>query len=130
MVFSITYSSKTVTLGNFSTFDEWEKKLMYAQIEAAGFAKYGTLPDCEMVNYGNMIVGAEVLEYKTITYTIDRFGKLETHTAELPSKIKFKLHKHDIKKRVWFDFTNLTLTEYCEECGEWKQLQWEVPYPD
>lgn len=126
----VTYSSKTVALGNFSTIDEWKKKLMYAQIEAAGFAKYGTLPDGEMVNYGNMIVGAEVLEYKTISYTIDRFGKLETHTAELPSKIKFKLHKHDIKKRVWFDFTNLTLTEYCEECGEWKQLQWEVPYPD
>ncbi len=127
---SSTYSYKTVTLGNFSTFDEWEKKLMYAQMEAAGFANFGTLPNGEMVNYGNMIVGEEILEYKTITYTINRYGKLETHTAELPSKIKFKLHKHDIKKRVWFDFTNLTLTQYCEECGEWKQLQWEVPYPD
>lgn len=127
---SYTYSYKTVTLGSFSTINEWKEQLTYAQMKAAGFAKYGTLPNGEMVNYGNMIVGAEVLERKTITYTIDRFGKLETHTAELPSKIRFKLHKHDIKKRVWFDFTNLTLTQYCEECGEWKQLQWEVPYPD
>jgi hypothetical protein len=128
-VYNSSTTYKTITLDSFSTFDEWEKNLMYAQMEAIGFTSFSPNANGELVCYGNMIVGGEVLETQTISYTIDNMGKKTTHTAELPSKVKFKLHKHDMQQLVWFDFTNLTITQYCE-CGDWRQFKWEVPYPD
>lgn len=128
-VYNSTTTYKTVSLGSFSTFDDWKEKLNYAQMSAIGFTNFAPNASGEMVCYGNMIVGAEIIESKAISYTIDLYGKKVTKTVELPSKIKFKLHKHDTKQMVWFDFTNLTITQYCE-CGDWRQMQWEVPYPD
>lgn len=125
---SITY--KTISLGSFSTLDEWQEQLKCAQMSAIGFdTKYTANANGEMVCYGKMIVGAEVLESQKINYTIDYFGKKVTKSVNLPSKIKFKLHKHDNDQMVLFDFTNLTITQHCG-CGDWRQLQWEVPYPE
>ncbi len=119
----------TISLGDFSTFSEWKKELSKAYMTASGVSNSYSYLNGEMLYYGKMIVGEEVLEYETITYTIDQYGKKVNKTAELPSKIRFTLHEHEYQQFVWFDFTNLTITLHCE-CGDWHQAKWEVPYPD
>lgn len=123
-------SYKTVSLDSFSTIDEWEKALLKAQLNAVGFnTKYAYNYNNELVNYGQMIVGKEVVEYRTIPVTYYVYGNKVTEEIQLPSKIKFKLHAHNIEQLVYFDVSKLTTTQYCQ-CGEWHYMKWEVPYPD
>lgn len=119
----------TVTLGSFSTPDQWKKQMQYAEQKAVGFSHLGYNLSGNITNYGKMITGKTVLAYKTISVTHYEYGRKVTTKYKLPSKVKFKLHKHEINQSVWFDFSNLTITQHCT-CGEWSQVQWEVPYPD
>lgn len=120
---------KTITLGSFSTFDEWVEQMQRAEQKAVGFARLGYNLSGNLTNYGQMIIGKTVLESKIIPVTYNEYGRNKTVKYKLPSKVKFELHKHNIQTNVWFDFSNLTATQHCA-CGEWSQVQWEVPYPD
>lgn len=119
----------TVTLGSFSSVDQWKKKMQYAEQRAVGFSRLGYNLSGNLTNYGKMIIGKQVLKYKTINVTYYQYGQRKSAEIKLPSKVRFKLHKHTINQKVWFDFSYLTLTQYCT-CGERSQLQWEVPYPE
>lgn len=119
----------TVALGSFSTIDQWKKEMQYAEQKAVGFPRLSYNLNGNLTNYGRMITGKTVLQYKTISVTHYEYGRKKRIKLKLPSKVKFKLHKHDINQSVWFDFSYLTLTQHCT-CGEWSQVQWEVPYPD
>ena len=116
-------SYKTISLGDFSTVEQWKKEVQKAEQMAVGVGKYVYDYNGNIRNYGTMIVGREAVEYKTITY----YDK-KTKKIKLPSKITFKLHKHKSQQTVWFDFTNLSVTQYCS-CGESYRYTWEVPYP-
>lgn len=77
---------------------------------------------------GTMIVGATILETKPVKMTYKDFNFRErTTTVYLPSKIRYKLHKHAVNQLVWFDFTNLTMIQSCS-CGERVEYKWEIPY--
>lgn len=119
----------TITLGSFSTIDQWKRQMQYAEQKAVGFSRLSYNLNGNLTNYGKMITGKTVLQYKTISVTHYEYGRRKTNKFKLPSKVRFKLHKHDIKQTIWFDFSYLTLTQHCT-CGEWSQIQWEVPYPD
>ena len=120
---------KTVTLGSFSNIDQWKKQMQYAEQRVVGFPKISYNLSDSLTNYGKMITGKTVLKYKTVPVVHYEYGKKVTTRYKLPSKVRFKLHEHDIKQTVWFDFTNLSITQTCA-CGESSQVQWEVPYPE
>ena len=128
MVPYVQTSTKTIALGSFSTPDEWATQMQIAEREAAGLPIFRTNISGETTNYGYLIMDKTILEYKTIPVTYSKYGTMVTEQWQLPSKVQFKLHKHEIDQLVWFDFTNLTLTQYCS-CGYRCQLEWEVPYP-
>lgn len=118
----------TVTLGAFSNLDQWAKQMQYAAQSAVGFSSLRYNLSGKLTNYGKMITGGTALQYKTIYITYYEYGKKKTTQIKLPSKIKYTLHRHTIKQTVWFDFTNVTITQNCA-CGESSKLQWKVPYP-
>lgn len=119
---------KTITLGSFTTFEEWKKQMQYAEQKALGITHLTYDLNGNLINNGKMITGKKALQYKTISVTHYEYGCKKTVKLELPSKVQFKLHKHELNTQVWFDFTNLTLTQHCT-CGEWSQFKWEIPYP-
>lgn len=121
-------SYTTITLGYFSTLDQWKQQMQYAEQRAVGFASLRYNLSGNLRNYGKMIMGATVLNYKKISMTYYEYGRKKTVNINLPSKVKFKLHQHNINQNVWFDFTNVSITQKCT-CGEWSQFRWEVPYP-
>ncbi len=118
----------TITLGSFSNLDQWKKQMQYAEQKVIGIPQLRYNLSGSLTNYGKMITGKTVLEYKTVSVTHYEYGRRVTTKYRLPSKIRFKLHKHDFKQTVWFDFTNLSITQTCG-CGESSQMQWKVPYP-
>jgi len=120
---------KTYNLGAFNTIDQWKTRMQYAEQMAIGISNLRYDMNGEIRNYGTMIVGKQVLEYRTITISYSDMGVRKTKRISLPYRIRFKLHKHDTQQLVWFDFSNLTITQKCS-CGDFHQFTWEVPYPD
>lgn len=118
----------TLTLGSFSNLDEWAKQMQHAAQSAVGFSSLRYNLSGKLTNYGKMITGGTALQYKTISITYNEYGRKKTVQIKLPSKVRYKLHKHAIKQTVWFDFSNLTINQSCA-CGEESKLQWKVPYP-
>ena len=118
----------TKTLGAFSNLDEWAKQMQYAEQSAVGFSRLSYNLDGKLTNYGKMITSGTILQYKTITITYDECGQKKTVSIKLPSKVRFGLHRHAIKQTVWFDFSNINITQTCA-CGERSDLQWKIPYP-
>lgn len=119
---------KTYTLGSFTTVDEWKTRMQAAERSAMGISSGYYDMNGSYRNNTPMITGITVLAYKTIKVTYYQYGTKVTKSIRLPSKVKIKLHQHDYQKLVWFDFTNLSLTETCS-CGARYNYTWEVPYP-
>lgn len=68
-VSSVYYEYKTKTL-NFNTVSEWQNAMQRAQRDVIGITnRQGRSMSGQMFECGAMIVGIEVLEYKSITYT-------------------------------------------------------------
>lgn len=128
MVPYVQTSTKTIELGSFSTPNEWANQMKIAEQKAVGLPVIRANIAGETTNYGYVITDKTILEYKTIPVTYNKYGTMVTEQWRLPSKVQFKLHKHDINQLVWFDFSNLTLTQYCS-CGYRCQFEWAVPYP-
>lgn len=119
-------SYKTISLGKFSTIEQWKKEVQKAEQKAVGLGKYILDYNGNIRNYGTMIVGTEAVESKTMSIYNPQTGRKQNF--KFPTKIRFKLHKHSTQQTVWFDFTNLSVTQYCS-CGESYRYTWEVPYP-
>ncbi len=120
---------KTYSLNSFNSIDQWKKKMQAAERSAMGISSGYYDMNGSYRSNTNMITGITILSYRTIKVSYYKFGKKITKTVKLPSKIRFKLHKHEYQKIVWFDFTNLSLTETCS-CGARFNYTWEVPYPE
>lgn len=122
-------SYRTVTLGSFSTIDQWKRQMQYAEQSVIGFSRLSYNLQGNLTNYGRMITGKTVLQYQVIKVRYKQFGKTKIVKVKLPKKVKFKIHKHNIQQTVWYDFSNLTVSQSCR-CGEYSQIQWEMPYPE
>ena len=118
--------TKTYKL-NFTTFEQWKKLIQFAPQKALGISQYKYNTQFTL-STGTMIVGATVLETKPVKVQYSQYGVKKTVTIYLPSKIRYKLHKHTVNRSVWFDFTNLTMTQSCS-CGDRVEYKWEIPYP-
>lgn len=118
--------TKTYKL-NFTTFEQWKKLIQFAPQKALGISQYKYNTQFTL-STGTMIVGATVLETKPVKVQYSQYGVKKTVTIYLPSKIRYKLHKHTVNQSVWFDFTNLTMTQSCS-CGDRVEYKWEIPYP-
>lgn len=70
-----------------------------------------------------------VLQRKAISVKYSNMGKIIEKKIELPSRIYFKLHKHDMKQQVIYGALNLKLQQYCS-CGEQSTFQWDLPLPE
>lgn len=121
-----TTNYKTVTLGDFSTVEQWQKEVQKAMQTAVGIGKY--VPDYNggIRNYGDMILGVEAVEYKTMAVTYDKYGSKVTEKFKFPSKLRFKIHKHNTQQIVLFTFSKLTVTQHCS-CGKTYNYKWDVP---
>lgn len=129
---AVYYEYKTKTL-NFNTIKEWEKAIQKAQRDVVGVTnKMGRSMSGQMYECGAMIVGVEVLEYKTINVTGQygqNVGSKVTKKVKFPKKIKYKLHKHKFGSGLYVGSTNLYLRTECT-CGYFDVVEWEIPYPD
>lgn len=121
-------TTEDVTLGDFNTVDEWEQEIKKAELSLVGYTSHGWNVCNGRAKNGKMITETQVLEYREIPVTYEYLGEKITDYIKLPSVIRYKLHTHEMKQFVWFDFTNLTLTQTCT-CGKQTQIKWEVPYP-
>lgn len=143
---TVNYSYKTVTLSDPKSVADWVKQIKAKQGSVCGFANYGTLPDGKTVNLGTMIVGVEVL--KTKVFTIDYplpgppvNGKSPTikRKVKLPTKIRYKTHKHNIDLRSTSQFWGNLIRGAAQlkavgtfscPCGLNYTVEWALPVDD
>lgn len=116
---------RTITLGAFNSVDQWIQQMQRAEQTALCFPNFQMNREGSISNYGRMITGVSALSYKTITVPVGFW----TNQIKLPSKVRFKLHRHSFKQTTWFDFTSVTITQQCS-CGERHCFKWDVPYPE
>lgn len=138
-----TFSTQIVTLGNFSTVNEWIRQMKIAESSVMGFKNLYQIYDPNrgsiVFEEGKVIVGIKILSYKTIKimdpqtsgplYEIKENNSLRNLRIQLPQRIRFTLHKHNYKSNVYFDFTTLSNTIRCS-CGRSYRYEWEFPLPD
>ena len=127
---SVSYTYRTVTL-SFNSFDQWLTAVQFARNNALGFSAQKWYNSSGRVQINNgIIAGVTVLAYKTIKITGQNgqnVGSKVTHTLKLPSKIKFKIHRHSFKTSAMFTFSNLYCSMTCD-CGYHDVYQWQVPW--
>ena len=125
----IRYTTTTITLGDFSTFDGWRKNMQAAERSVTFGGRWNTNPSGNTYYNGKMIIGMSILSYKTIyaKVSINTPGYYKTIKVRLPNKIKFKLHSHNTSMGMWFDFSALNFWQTCS-CGYRDEWKWDIPY--
>lgn len=124
-----TYVTKTL---NFDSFETWKSELENAQRSVTSFGTIRANPSGNTYYTGNVIAGIEVLETRTIKIKFPLPGPGDPYrweTVQLPSKIRFKLHKHSDNLGVFFNGTTLHFWQQCE-CGYRDEWSWDFPWPD
>ena len=127
----VSYTYKTYTL-KFNTFEQWSNAIKSAQRSAIGFSSVGWYNSSgqAVMKSNGMIADVSVLAYKTIKVTGQagqNVGSKITHNLKLPSKVRFKMHKHSFQKSFFFTVTNLYSSMSCD-CGYYDLYRWEVPW--
>jgi len=125
-----TYVTKTLT---FDSLETWKEAIDKAQRSVGSVdGRVVINPNGENFYTGSVIVGIDILEKKTlrVKYPLPGPGNPYTwKTVQLPSKIRYKLHKHDIAQKVYFLVSDLKFTQTCT-CGYMNEWSWEIPWPD
>lgn len=143
----VIFTTKDVTLGDFSTIDEWRKRMREAEGSVTGFSSFVTMNELQndyarsvKVPKGKIIIRVDVLSYKTIKvrdprtsgllYDIGGKSSIKYLDLKFPKKVRFTLHEHKFKTaNVWFNFSTLSYSTTCS-CGLSFNHSWDVPYPD
>lgn len=129
------YAYKTISY-NFDTFDTWktlvnqkERELVFGgrivPADASGSTFYT----------GTLIMDKKVLAFKTVNVrvSLNTPGSYRTIKIKLPSKIKYKLHKHSMKQGYgasWYlSSDSMVLVQRCS-CGYHSKWNWEIPLDD
>ena len=121
---------KTVTL-DFHDIQSWMDAISKAQRSVCAAGSLRLNPSGNSYYTGQIIIGAEVLEYKRLTVKVPAMGPgaYKTETIDFPSKIRYKLHSHKDQVKCWFTVSELQFWQSCE-CGYHDEWAWEVPWPD
>lgn len=142
-------ATKAITYGAFTDLDSWNKAVQIAERNAVGLSgSLVTLADGKTYYTGNIIVDRKVLEYKTVDMKVnDMYGPAKSGSAstktihlKLPSKVQYKLHRHNLSNKVnsknvgrlmasLVESNSITRTQECS-CGLECVLSWEIPLPD
>lgn len=122
---------KTVNL-EFNDINSWQKQIELAarNVTFGGHQVYN--PSGNSYYNGNIITGITVLERKSIKVKMPLQGPgnpYKWETIDFPSKIQFKLHRHDTNVKMFFTVSNLKFWQQCE-CGYRDEWIWEVPWLD
>lgn len=153
--YDATLSHRTVTLGKFSTFDEWQQEMRRAEISVIGLNNYfmrDPMNGSIMAETGKVIVGIKVLSYEIIKVPapnampdpkklpknynwrskspipISAYGA-NTVKLKLPKKLQFTLHTHNYRNHPYFNVSALQVKMTCS-CGFSYGYEWELPWPD
>jgi len=122
---------QTVTL-DFYDIQSWIDQVEMAQRSLTFGGSMVTNPSGKTYYNGKIITGATVLETKTLNVKIPLQGPGDYYTYKtisFPSKIQYKLHKHNNDVKLFFDISHLHMWQQCE-CGYRDEWTWEVPWPD
>lgn len=125
-----TYVTKTLT---FDSLDTWKQEIEKTERSILSIdGRLHTNPSGNLYYTGSIISGIEILETKSIRVKYPVSGPGNPYiwkTMELPSKIQFKLHKHNDKVNMLSIVSSLMFWQQCE-CGYRDEWEWEVPWPD
>ena len=125
-----TYVTKTLTFDSFDTWQSEFEKVRQSVVSIDGGLR--TNPSGNTYYSGSIIVGMEILVTKSIRVKYPLPGPGNPYTwkvIQLPSKIQFKLHKHNDKVNMWFTGSSLNFWQQCE-CGYRDEWKWDIPWPD
>lgn len=130
-------AEKTVSL-SFKTFDEWTRQITKKEMALVFGGKNGVRTDGLTYYTGNIIVKRQVLSYRKIEAKIsyNTPGYYKTIYLKLPDKIKYTLHRHNLKNDLSSDSVGkiiaglvdkqLVWTQKCS-CGYKNVLTWDIP---
>lgn len=129
---------KTVTL-KFNSMESWINAVNTTETGLMFGGKI-TVPDLSGHTYytGNIIIGRQVLEYKTVSVKISQNtpGYWKTVTVKFPYKIKYHLHRHEMKTVGGSEGLGLYVAGIVEgnikwrarcSCGLNSEYSWEIP---
>ena len=124
---------KTVKL-NFHDLDSWIKELNKAQSSVTTLGQYVTYGSGKQFYTGSVITGIKVRKFKNIAVKVPygqgpEIKRYIKKTYSLPEIVVFKLHKHDIKSKFFFNVSYFHFWQECE-CGYRDEWFWDVPWPD
>ena len=122
----------TTTL-EFDSLETWRDALEKAQRSAAPLDGVMHInPSGNTYYTGSIVTGMDILETRSIRIKLPLQGPGNPYrweTVQLPSKIRFKLHKHNDDVKMWFTGSALRFWQQCE-CGYRDEWGWEIPFPD
>lgn len=123
---------KIVTL-DFNDFDSWKKQIELAERSVVPLGNNFVLnPSGNKFYTGEIITDITVLEWKSVDVKIPLVGTGDLYrweSVDLPSKLRFKLHKHSNDVNMWFTISGINFWQQCE-CGYRDEWSWDVPWPD
>lgn len=124
------YVTKTLT---FDSLDTWQREFEKARRSAVSVdGGFQINPSGNTYYTGSIITGMEVLETKSLRVKYPLPGPGNPYVwkvVQLPSKIQFKLHKHNDHVNMWFTGSSLNFWQQCE-CGYRDEWKWDIPWPD
>lgn len=138
----VKYEYKTVTLSTPTSVQDWLSKIRSAE-QSISSSNWSLCGDGKYRTTGPIIVGVEVLGYSTVKYylpiqgpTVDGKSPSKTTYIKLPTKLRYKTHKHTVglysTASFWGNFlqgiANLTATAtYSCPCGIEYKMEWKMP---
>ncbi len=140
----VIYTTKIVSI-DADSLDEWKEKVEYEERGLRGISTTAYHSDGSYQYHGTIITDREVLAYKEIEVDVPAVqgiglaSEYKTVKLQIPSQIKYTLHKHKVENKMDATFwgslmaglveQNLVWTQSCE-CGYKNQLTWEIPIDD
>lgn len=130
-------ADKTVKL-SFKTFDEWLSQVRKREMELVFGGKTGINTDGSTYYTGNIIVKRLILSYKKVAVKIsfNTPGYYKTVYLNLPDKVKYTLHRHNLKNDVNEKFVGRVIAGLMDQqvvwtqecgCGYENVLTWDIP---
>ncbi|MCI8957431.1 MAG: hypothetical protein HFG29_10785 [Eubacterium sp.] len=130
-------AEKTVDL-SFKTFDDWTKEIKKKETSLIFGGTTGINADGSTYYTGNIIVKRQILSYKKIKtkVSLNTPGYYKTIYLKLPNKVKYTLHRHNLKNDLSESSVGRIMVGLVEKQFVWKQkcgcgyenkLTWVIP---
>lgn len=130
-------AEKTVCL-SFKTFDEWTRQIRKKEMELVFGGTLGVNTDGSTYYTGNIIVKRQICSYKKVAIKIsfNTPGYYKTIYLNLPDKVKYTLHRHNLKNDCKSDSVGRIIVGIMEQqvvwtqkcsCGYQNVIKWDIP---